>query len=171
MAMNSLERLKFFGPRHRTYVRLVLERVQKYYADRLLAFAIYGSYARRENRMNSDLDLLIVLREASIRRERIEEFITEVEMFCESEAQELYEQDGVLCDLSPMLLVEEEALQFQPIYSDMAESCVIILDREGLLQRILVSVQSLLHETHARKVRLNNTWEWQYEKFLGGTGL
>ncbi|WP_288010356.1 hypothetical protein [Kyrpidia sp.] len=70
-----------------------------------------------------------------------------------------------------MLLVEEEALQFQPIYSDMAESCVIILDREGLLQRILVSVQRLLHETHARKVRLNNTWEWQYEKFLGGTGL
>ncbi|MCL6576810.1 MAG: nucleotidyltransferase domain-containing protein [Kyrpidia sp.] len=82
-----------------SYVRLVLERVQKYYADRLLAFAIYGSYARRENRMNSDLDLLIVLREASIRRERIEEFITEVEMFCESEAQELYEQD-VCCVIS-----------------------------------------------------------------------
>ncbi|HHY68543.1 MAG TPA: nucleotidyltransferase domain-containing protein [Alicyclobacillus sp.] len=60
--------MKFFGPRHRTYVRLVLERVQKYYADRLLAFAMYGSYARRENRMNSDLDLLIVLREGKRRR-------------------------------------------------------------------------------------------------------
>ncbi|ADG05850.1 nucleotidyltransferase domain-containing protein [Kyrpidia tusciae] len=169
--MGPLKRLKFFSVLHRAYAHLVLERIREYYADRLLALAIYGSYARGDNRMNSDLDLLIVLRGAPGRRERIEEFIREVEMFCEPRAQELYERDHILCELSPMLLVEEEAAQFQPIYSDMVESCVILVDHKGLLRRILDSVQRLLHDTRARKVRRNNTWEWQYGTYLGGVKL
>ncbi|MDI3257393.1 MAG: nucleotidyltransferase domain-containing protein [Kyrpidia sp.] len=169
--MEALEHLQLFGPRHRDYVRAVLARIRAHYADRLSALAIYGSYARWENRLDSDLDLLVLLRKAPSRRERIEEFIRAVEMPSEPLAQELYERDGVICDLSPMVLTEQEGRQFQPVYADMVDHCVVIVDRDGALRRILTSVERLLRETGARKVRRNNTWEWQYGRFLGGVEL
>jgi predicted nucleotidyltransferase len=59
-----LSRLKTFSGHHRRYLAAVLREIIAYYGSSLLGCAIFGSYARGENRLNSDLDLLIILEEA-----------------------------------------------------------------------------------------------------------
>mgnify|MGYP001436628831 CR=1 FL=1 len=167
----KMEQFRTFSPLHREYLYSVFTSILRYYGKNLTAFAVFGSYARRENRKNSDLDLLMILKHTTRRSERIREFIDAIEMKNESLAQRLYESDGIMCELSPLILSETESRSFHPVYSDMAEHCIVLYDPTELLQKILLSAKALLTETSARKVRRNNTWEWQFSRFLGGVKL
>ena len=51
----------FFTDLHLDCIALVLRRIIDYYSARLVSLAVFGSYARKEPRFDSDLDLLIVL--------------------------------------------------------------------------------------------------------------
>lgn len=173
MLENSLSKLKTFSPRHRQYVIVVLKEIINYYDYSLLGCAIFGSYVRGDNRKNSDLDLLIVLKKAPGFSRRIKEFVENIEMKHESLAQEIYEQEDILCELSPYILTRDEALKVHPIYYDLVEYHLIVYDPTGLIARIINSTENFLLQSEARKVRRNNTWEWQTEKigFPGGIEL
>lgn len=171
MLEKKLSQLRTFSPLHKTYLTWVIESIITHYKENLIGLAIFGSYARKENRLHSDLDLFILLKKGPSRRERLSEFITQIEMKHESVAQELFERDEILCDLSPIILTQEEALTFQAIYPDMVDHCIILHDPEGLVQRILTSTKNLLEKMGAKKIRRNNSWEWQFSRFLGGVRL
>ncbi|MBC7105270.1 MAG: nucleotidyltransferase domain-containing protein, partial [Firmicutes bacterium] len=129
-------RIKTFSQRHRRYLAAVLREIVAHYGESLVGLAIFGSYARGENRLNSDLDLLIILDNAPGPGRRLREFVEEVEMKHEPLAQELYEREDLSCELSPYILTRQEALKLHPIYYDLAEHCVVICDPEGLIARI-----------------------------------
>lgn len=169
----NLSKLKTFSQRHRQYVIAVLEEIINYYGDSLLGCAVFGSYARGENYKNSDLDLLIILKKAPGFSRRMREFVENVEMKHEALAQEIYENDEILCELSPYILSKDEALKMHPVYFDLVEHHLIIYDPEGLIARIINSTGKILLQSGARKVRRNNTWEWQTGKigFMGGMDL
>lgn len=167
----KMEQFCTFSSLHREYLHSVFTNIFHYYGDSLSALAVFGSYARRENRKNSDLDILIVLKRALRRNDRIREFIDAVEMASEPLAQRLYEKESILCELSPLILTELESDTFHPVYCDMVEYCIILHDPTNHLQNILLSTKALLKEIGARKVRRNNTWEWQLSRFLGGVKL
>lgn len=166
-------RLKTFSPRHRCYLAAVFKEIIAYYGTSLVGCAIFGSYARGENRLNSDLDLLIILEEAPSFSYRLKEFVEQVEMKHEDLAQELYEKEELFCELSPYILSRAEALKLQPIYYDLVEHHLILYDPEGLIARIIDSTKKLLESSEARKTGCGNTWEWSLEKigFPGGFDL
>lgn len=168
-----ISQLKTFSQLHQQYLNCVLTRIHDYYGDLLLGLAIFGSYARLENRKNSDLDLLIILKKAPGFSKRIQDFINNVELEFDFLAQKLYEEDNILCELSPYILSKEESLNFQPIYFDLVEHNKILYDPEGIISRIIESTKSLIIRCGAKKVRYGNFWEWGTEKgeFLGGTQL
>ena len=59
----------------------LLKRIKEYYGEQLVSLVIFGSYARKENKLSSDLDILIILiRTNRPRHERIREFVEEIEM-------------------------------------------------------------------------------------------
>lgn len=91
----------------------------------------------------------------------------------EALAQELYEQEEILCELSPYILTREEALKLQPIYYDLVKHHLILYDPEGLIARIISSTRKLLERSEARKTSRSNTWEWNLKKigFPGGIDL
>ncbi len=159
-----------FSCRHRAYILNILGRVIEYYGSNLAALAVFGSYARGDNRKNSDLDLLVVLKKAPPRRQRLEEFVHQVEKKHERLAQEIYEEEDIYCDVSPYILTVEEALMFQPVYFDFAEHHLIIFDGEGILERVISSVKKLMHAAGARKTPYGNRWGWETTEygFLGG---
>lgn len=177
MDKKELERcvseLKTFSPLHKKYIFYALERIIEYYANSLLGLAIFGSYAREENRKNSDLDFLIILKEAKNLSKRMREFVENVELTLEPLGQELYEKDDIFCELSPYILEKKESLMFHPIYLDLAEHNKILFDREGIISRIIKSTKSLMKQHGAKKSELSNFWEWKVEsgKFLGGIEL
>ncbi|NPV52020.1 MAG: nucleotidyltransferase domain-containing protein [Firmicutes bacterium] len=171
MVTDAVAQLKTFSPLHRSYIVAVLTEILQHYRDNLSGLAIFGSYARRENRKNSDLDLLIILQEAPRRRERLVEFIDEIELKHEHLAQRLYDEEDILCELSPYILREAEALRVQPIYFDLVSHHVVVSDPKGIVARIIASMWALLRDVGAHRVRRNNTWEWQTRRFLGGIKL
>ncbi|WP_039944156.1 nucleotidyltransferase domain-containing protein [Thermicanus aegyptius] len=171
MLEQKISQLRTFSSLHKTYLTRVVESIVNHYKENLIGLAVFGSYARKENRLNSDFDLLILLKKGPGRRERLNEFITQIEMKHESVAQELYEREEMICDLSPIILTQEEALTFQAIYPDMVDHCIILHDPEGLIQRILTSTKNLLEKMGAKKILRNNSWEWQFSRFLGGVPL
>ncbi|ADL07083.1 nucleotidyltransferase domain-containing protein [Thermosediminibacter oceani] len=138
--MDNIEKcvseLKTFSMLHQQYLICVLEGIIEYYKDSLLGLTIFGSYARGENRKNSDLDLLIILKKAPGFSERIKEFVNNIELAHESLGQQLYEEEDILCELSPYILSKEEALKFQPVYFDLTEHNKILFDPEGIISRI-----------------------------------
>ncbi len=171
MSIAATEGLRTFSPEHCRYVDAVLDSILEYYGENLRGLAIFGSFARGENRKGSDLDLLIILRSALGMRLRIAEFIREIEMKHDAEAQQLFSEQGISCELSPYIITEDEALMMQPIYYDLVTHNVVVWDPEGLIRRIISSASTLLKEVGARRVRRNNTWEWRTNRFLGGVRL
>jgi predicted nucleotidyltransferase len=62
MATGALpDGLRTFSKTHAAYVAALLGRIQAHDAERLTALVVFGSYARGENHLGSDLDLFIVL--------------------------------------------------------------------------------------------------------------
>lgn len=173
MIEDTLTKLNTFSPRHRQYIIAVLNEIVNYYSRTLLGCAIFGSYARGENRKNSDLDLLIILNKAQGFSLRLKEFVEKIEMKCEHLAQDIYEKEDILCGLSPYFLTREEALKVQPIYFDLVEHHLIVFDPAGLIDRIINSTKNILKEAGAQKVRNSNTWEWQTNEmgYPGGIDL
>lgn len=173
MTEKILPRMKTSSELHRQYIIAVLNEVVIYYGDSLVGLALFGSYARGDNRNISDLDLLIVLKKAPGLSRRLGDFVDHVEMRHEERAQKLYEQEDIFIELSPYILTREEALKVHPIYFDLVEHNSVIYDPENIIARIIDSTASLLEKSGARKERINNTWEWQTGNmgFLGGMDL
>ena len=151
----------FFTDLHRNCLALILRRINDYYGARLVSLAVFGSYARREPRCDSDLDLLLVLNSGTWSRlsERNEEFVTSVEQPCDDDLQRLFET-GISMELSPIILTRDEAQCFSPLYLDMASDCLIVLDQEGFLEGILEKVKQRMTRWGSERVNVSGHWLW-----------
>lgn len=169
LSESNIAVLKTFSFRHKEYISSILREIIAYYGSNLVGLAAFGSYARGANRLNSDLDILIILKDAPGFSQRLGEFVEQVEMKYEELAQELYERDDILCELSPYILTRQEALKLQPIYYDLAEHHVVLYDPEGVLERIIDSTKRFLEQLRAERTNYGNTWEWSLgENFCPG---
>lgn len=164
----KLADIRFFSNRHRAHFEALIGGLTAFYGERLSSLAIFGSYARGEAGLHSDLDLLIVLRSAGPMGSRIREFIAGVEEPHEGVAQRLFEEEGILMDPSPYILTKDEALRFQPIYFDWVDTCILLEDRDGLVERVIAGVDQMRKSTRAEKVEAGAGWAWIADRFLGG---
>lgn len=151
------------------YIEQTLSSIVGYYGELLLVLAIFGSYARGENRKNSDFNFLVILEKAPSLRKRLEEFENAVEG-TEWLAQKLYEEN-IFCELSPYILSREEAFTFQPVYFDLCEHHVAVFDPKNIVPELVASIEMLLRKHRAERFSWGNSWGWKTDKFLGGTRL
>lgn len=152
----------FFTEAHRKCLDIVLRRILDYYGARLVSLVVFGSYARQEPRLDSDLDLLIVLGARSWSRlsERTEEFVTNVERPCDEDLQQLYEE-GISMELSPLILARDEAQSFLPLYLDMVSDSLIIEDHEGFFEGVLEKVKRQMAQWGSERVNVGGHWLWE----------
>ncbi len=65
--------MKFYSKLQEEYIKKLIERIKDHYKDNLVSIVIFGSYARKENKPKSDIDILIVLERAGKMRDELAE--------------------------------------------------------------------------------------------------
>lgn len=139
-------------------LRLLLEE----FGEGLLSVVVFGSVARGEETLASDMDLLVISRDfpesMSGRMDRLARMLTRLE---KTEAFEKMREEGVNTWIQFHALKPEEAKRHRPIYLDVVEDGVIIFDREKFIETVLLGLGERLKELGARRVFLEDgSWYW-----------
>jgi predicted nucleotidyltransferase len=110
-------------------------------------------------RPDSDLDLLIVadaLPDGRLRR--VDEFAA-VEKLLHA-LIDAAQKDGVQTRLSPVFKTPEELRRGSPLFLDLIDDAVVLVDRDGALRDHLEHLRGRLQELGARRVWLGDAWYW-----------
>lgn len=126
--------------------------------DKLVSFVVFGSVARGEAGKNSDIDILLVVKDLPKSKFKRQELFMKIEERIEGILNKFYEKNYFI-DFSPILKTPEEALKITPLYLDMVEDAIIIFDREFFIN-ILTRLKKRLDELGAQRVRLGKKWYW-----------
>jgi len=137
--------------------------LEERFGDDLVSLVVYGSVARGEARRDSDVDLLIVVRNLPRSKFARQDLFIEVEEELEEDFKRL-EAEGYHIDFSPILLTPEEAARTRPIYLDMVEDAVILYDRGGFFAGVIAKLKARLQELGAQRVKLGKRWYWVLKK-------
>jgi len=146
-----------------TLLNNMLKIMKEEFKDDLISVVVYGSVARGDNRNDSDVDLLIIMKnlpkDSMLKRIRL--FETKVE---DKLNLDEYWKMGYYISLSPVLKTPEEAEKFSPLYLDMVYDAVILYDRNYFFTRILQKLRDRLRELGAERVRMGKKWYWVLKK-------
>lgn len=133
------------------FVLEIKDFLEEIYGENLLAAIVFGSYPRGEFSMNSDIDLLIIIKKSSNRmRERLNEFYQKVE-------EKLGETRWIL---SPIILTEQETKRFSPIYLDILEHHLVLYDR-GIFSVLTKKLTEYLKQGKIEKRTLSDHTYWR----------
>ena len=157
--------------------RIVMEKVQKLVlklihslkksfiercGDNFVSLVVFGSFARGDFGLNSDIDLLLIFRQFlgsySVRMQ----FFQEIEKDVEAEKMEIFESTGYYPHFSPILRTIDEARRFSRIYLDMTEHVLVIYDKNQFFMQILKDVRNFLGKIDAQKRWIGKKWYWVF---------
>ncbi len=135
--------------------QLLLER----FGDNLISLILYGSVARGTAEKESDIDLLIILKDPpDIYYKRLEPVI-EIELKLRESA---FETTGAAPIFSCLILSIEEAMENRNIFLDMIDASVILYDKDGFFKSRLNQLKKRLLQLGSKKVVLEDkTWYWK----------
>lgn len=119
-----------------------VEALGRHFGERLVSVVLFGSQARGEARPESDLDVLIVVRELPTKRFERYRGLRAV-------AREVSEAFGEA--VAAILVTPEEARQIKPYYLGMLSGHEILLDTAGFFAVILERLRRRLAELGARR--------------------
>jgi predicted nucleotidyltransferase len=142
--------------------------LQEEFQDKLISVVLYGSVARGDNRKDSDIDLLLVIKDLpKTITERVILF-DKVERKLDDYIMRLMD-DGYYITLTPVLKTPEEAMRFSPIYMDMTEDAIILYDENGFFRKVLEKTKKRLKELGFERVWLSKkVWYWRKRNYKFG---
>lgn len=114
------------------------EALRRVYGDRLVAAVVFGSGARGDLSLSSDLDLLVVLDPCE------PDHRARLSFFWERVGEVLEGRFPI--PLSPLILSVEEAQTFHPLWLDIVEAHRVLYDAGGVIARMEQQVQAYLRE-------------------------
>jgi len=128
--------------------------LRKRFGDNLISLILYGSVARGTAKDESDIDLLIILKDApDAYYERLEPVI-DIEL-------KLRESIGAPPTFSSLILSKEEAMENRNIFLDMLDASRILYDKDGFFKKRLDELRVRLSQLGSKKVILEDkTWYW-----------
>jgi predicted nucleotidyltransferase len=133
-----------------------------YFGDRFISLVVFGSVARGEARKNSDIDVLLIIKDLPRSKFKRQELFMKIEEKIEGVLDKFYE-NNYLIDFSPILKTPEEAEKITPLYLDMVEDAIIIFDRDFFV-KVLTRLRKKLDELGSQRVRLGKKWYWILKK-------
>ncbi|BDC17749.1 nucleotidyltransferase domain-containing protein [Acidianus sp. HS-5] len=146
-----------------TLLNKMVEIMKEEFKDDLVSVVLFGSVARGDNRNDSDVDLLVVIKnlpkDSMLKRIRL--FESKVEDKLEIEK---YWKMGYYISLSPILKTPEEAEKLSPLYLDMVYDAVILYDKDNFFGNVLKRLKEKLDQLGAERVWIGKKWYWVLKK-------
>lgn len=136
------------------------------YGDRLVAVAIFGSWARGTAAPASDLDVLVVADPLPpSRMKRVREFRA-VDDATHAVRSHIWSSGGPEIELSPVFKTPTELAAGSPLYLDMTLWSVILLDCGGVLESFLQRLRERMRALGSRRVPFKGGAFWDYKPNL-----
>ena len=137
----------------------LLKETQNVFGSRLVSVAIYGSVGRGTARPDSDLDVLLVVRDLS--KERLAR-MAELEAleYGMTGAFAAARTQGIQSCLSPVVKSPERLAAGTPLLFDMVEDAKILLDRDGFLAGVLAKMRHRMQELGSQRIWRGSRWYW-----------
>lgn len=128
------------------------------FGDNLISLVLFGSVARGAAKTESDIDLLIILKDAPDSYYRRLEPVIDIELKLREEA---FETTGAAPTFSSIILSKEEAMENRNIFLDMIDASIILYDKNGFFKNRLKELKDRLLELGSKKIILEDkTWYW-----------
>lgn len=122
---------------------------------RLLSLILFGSVARGTAHETSDIDLLVIV-EGLPRSLRDRRQVLLDEWSSVRARERLRPVEWNLIVKPP-----EEARAHSPLYLDLVEDVILLVDRDGFFEAVLSSMRARMQELGSRRVFLpDGTWYW-----------
>jgi len=145
--------------KYKDLIGLLLKEIKNFYKERLVSVVIFGSVARGTQRFDSDIDILIVVKDLPKGRlKRTIEFM-EIEEKIENYLKDL-ENIGIHTYISPVLKTPEEIKMGSLLFLDLVEDAKILYDKEDFFKKELEKIKETLKNLGAKRYWLGNAWYW-----------
>lgn len=152
---------------YRVLLKAFVDLVQQALGKQVVSVVVYGSVARGTARPNSDVDVLLVLREAPDGYwRRLQPLLPILRELRKRPCWKELEERGLTPFVSVLVLSLEEAKENRYLYLDMIEEAKILVDQGGFFQCKLESLRRRLEELGAKKIRRNGEWYWDLKPDL-----
>lgn len=154
--------------RYAGYLEAFTEALRERLGGCLLAVVLYGSMARGTASRTSDIDLLIIQREAPASYcERLGPILAVKEALRGCEAFHALVGQGFSPSISVIVLSETEAGENRYIFLDMVEEAMVLFDPEGFFARRMRELRGRLEELGAKRIALpDGSWYWDLKPDL-----
>lgn len=138
------------------------EIILKHWGENVCSAVLFGSGARGDYCHTSDLDILIVLKEAKgSLGSRLDAFL---ELKRELERSIEYKQvrnARLPHNVQPVILTKDELADHPPLLLDLTTDALVLLDQKNTFQREMEKVKERLEELGAKKITLSDgRWYW-----------
>jgi len=130
----------------------------KTFGANLNSLVLFGSVARGTAREESDIDLLIILKNAPASYYKRLEPVVDIELKLRESALERAAPPMFSC----IILSREEAKENRNIFLDMIDDSIILYDKDNFFKNRLKELKKRLLQLGSKKVVLeDNTWYWE----------
>ncbi|KUO92680.1 MAG: nucleotidyltransferase domain-containing protein [Thermocladium sp.] len=138
------------------------------FGDRLISVVVYGSVARGDHRNDSDVDLLIVIKDLPKTITERMMLFEKIESKIEDDIDKLMDE-GYYVTFSPIMKTPEEAVRFSPLYMDMTDDAIILYDRDNFFGNVLEKTREKLLELGFERVWISKkAWYWRKKDYKFG---
>jgi len=148
----NIERIphRFYGELLRRYCHILWEN----YQERLLGVAVFGSVARGDWDLDSDIDLMIVARgwDGKPAWERMRELIGLKEGLRRTDEYRNALKSGYRPIIQHYPIGAEDAFEFHRIYLDACIDSIVLYEKEGFLTNLMERVKERLVGLKARRL-------------------
>jgi len=141
---------------YRELIHDFTEILKSYFKEDLVSVVLFGSVARGTAKKDSDIDICIVVKELPQSRYQRHKIISPLlSRLREGRTYDLLFKKGYLPEITTVLYTKEEIKETRPIFLDMAEEAVILLD-DGSFKAKIDELKARLKQLGSQKIYLED---------------